>query len=83
MDICAEHRNTRLTAPAAGRKDEMMETTIAEIIKQLKESRQVYLAEAGKCAGAAASCPEYWEGKASGLLMAIETINFIVANIAE
>lgn len=55
-------------------------TDLQNILNQLAESRNIYLAEAAKCLDSAAPCPEYWSGKASGLQMAIETINFVVVN---
>ena len=44
----------------------------SEIIKELQRKRELYLAEAQE-----GKQPEYWEGKASGLLLAIETIQAI------
>jgi hypothetical protein len=44
----------------------------SNIIKELQRQRALYLAEAK-----GSKQPEYWEGKASGLLLAIETIQAI------
>lgn len=55
-------------------------TELQNILNQIEEAHKIYVAEAAKGKDAAAPCPEYWQGKASGLQMALDTINFVVSN---